>query len=242
MIAEVVSDVRKGISGARIANQLDSNAGMMADLPEFIEFEVQVIGNYRTSTGSIIPGRQILSRVTDDIDIGQDRSNEVAVDTSGGTVRQQSQVTSEGLETVNANKGSQKSDSSNTSEITSTEKNTNESNSSSRGESTRSSRDGTTKSTQDDSSNIDETDETKRDQKRAARQVGTGKRDQVGQGAGTRSQKRALTQKRARHQETGGNTARGYGLLETDTGVWMGQGQFVPPFRQAPSAAEPPCE
>jgi hypothetical protein len=218
LIAEVVSEVRKGISGARIANQLDSNAGMMADLPEFIEFEVQVIGNYRTSTGSIIPGRQILSRVTDDIDIGQDRNNEVAVDTSGGTVRQQSQVASEGLETVSGNKGSQKSESSRANEDTSTEKRTDES----------------TTSSQDD--------DTKSNQKRTARQTGAGKREQVGQGAGTRSQKRALTQKRARQQETGGNTARGYGLLETDTGVWMGQGQFVPPFRQAPSAAEPPCE
>jgi hypothetical protein len=218
MIAEVVSEVRKGISGARIANQLDSNAGMMADLPEFIEFEVQVIGNYRTSTGSIIPGRQILSRVTDDIDIGQDRSNEVAVDTSGGTVRQQSQVASEGLETVSGNKGSQKSESSRTNEDTSTEKRTDE----------------TTTSSQDD--------DTKSNQKRTARQTGTGKREQVGQGAGTRAQKRNITQKRARHQNTGGNTARGYGLLETDTGVWMGQGQFVPPFRNAPSAEEPPCE
>jgi hypothetical protein len=241
MIADVVSEVRKGISGARIANQLDSNAGMMADLPEFIEFEVQVIGNYRTSTGSIIPGRQILSRVTDDIDIGQDRSNEVAVDTSGGTVRQNSQVASEGLETVNANKGSQKSDSSNTSEITSTEKNTNESNSSSRGESTQSSRDEDTKSNQDDSSNVNETDDTKRDQKRAATQVGTGKREQAGQGQGTRVQKRNIKQKRARHQVTGGNTARGYGLLETDTGVWRGQGQFVQPFRQSPSAGDAEC-
>ena len=242
MIAEVVSEVRKGISGARIANQLDSNAGMMADLPEFIEFEVQVIGNYRTSTGSIIPGRQILSRVTDDIDIGLDRSNEVAVDTSGGTVRQNSQVTSEGLETVNANKGSRKSDSSNTSEITSTEKKADESKSSSKSESAQISRGESTTSNQDDLSNIQETDDTKRDQKRAATQFGTGKRDQAGQGQGTRVQNRNIKQKRARHQTTRGNTARGYGLLETDTGVWRGQGQFVQPFRPAPSVGDATCD
>ena len=110
MISNVVSEVRKGISGARLANQIDQNSGMMADLPEFIEFEVQVIGNYKTQEGNIISGRQILSRVTDDLDIGQDRSNEVAVDTAGGVVVSQRDESTENLETLTGNKGSLKSE------------------------------------------------------------------------------------------------------------------------------------
>ena len=218
MISNVVSEVRKGISGARLANQIDQNSGMMADLPEFIEFEVQVIGNYKTQEGNIISGRQILSRVTDDLDIGQDRSNEVAVDTAGGVVVSQRDESTENLETLTGAKGSRKSEVARSSEDTSTSKTSSD----------------TTDSTQDV--------EVKKDQNRSARQVGAGRQERAGQGAGTRNQKRNLKQKRARMQSSGGTSARGYGMLETDTGVFMGQGQFVPPFRPAPSAGEAQCD
>lgn len=218
MISNVVSEVRKGISGARLANQIDQNSGMMADLPEFIEFEVQVIGNYKTQEGNIISGRQILSRVTDDLDIGQDRSNEVAVDTAGGVVVSQRDESTENLETLTGAKGSRKSEVARSSEATSTSKTSSD----------------TTDSTQEVADN--------KDQNRSARQVGTGRQERAGQGAGTRNQKRNLKQKRARMQSTGGTSARGYGMLETDTGVFMGQGEFVLPLRPAPIAGETQCD
>ena len=156
MISNVVSEVRKGISGARLANQIDQNSGMMADLPEFIEFEVQVIGNYKTQEGNIISGRQILSRVTDDLDIGQDRSNEVAVDTAGGVVVSQRDESTENLETLTGAKGSRKSEVARSSEATSTSKTSSD----------------TTDSTQDV--------EVKKDQNRSARQVGAGRQGWAG--------------------------------------------------------------
>ena len=242
MISNVVSEVRKGISGARLANQIDQNSGMMADLPEFIEFEVQVIGNYRTQEGNIISGRQILSRVTDDLDIGldrknevavetgqdtnnelsvdvgQDTSNEVAVDTAGGVVASQKDESTENLETLTGNKGSLKSETARSGLDVDRDSDTSD----------------TTDSTQDV--------EVKKDQNRDARQVGTGRQERAGTGAGTRNQRRNITQQRARGQSTGGTHARGYGFLETETGVFIGQGQAFQPFRPGAQAGDPTCD
>lgn len=59
VIRDTLREVRRGIATARSANQSNPATGLMADLPEFVEFEIQVI-----------TGHQILSRNSSDSDSG----------------------------------------------------------------------------------------------------------------------------------------------------------------------------
>ena len=59
VIRDTLREVRRGIATARSANQSNPTLGLMADLPEFVEFEIQVI-----------TGHQALSRDSSDSDSG----------------------------------------------------------------------------------------------------------------------------------------------------------------------------
>ena len=75
VIRDTLREVRRGIATARAANQANPTAGLMADLPEYVDFEVQVITGYQTLT----------------------RNN---TDTDSGSIIEASTVTDSGLESL----------------------------------------------------------------------------------------------------------------------------------------------
>ena len=70
VIRDTLREVRRGIATARSANQSNPATGLMADLPEFVEFEIQVI-----------TGHQILSRDSSDSDSGTTTDSDTNTET-----------------------------------------------------------------------------------------------------------------------------------------------------------------
>jgi len=50
VIREALAELRKGIASARQKNQANPATGLMADLPEFVDFEIQVITDHQSSS------------------------------------------------------------------------------------------------------------------------------------------------------------------------------------------------
>jgi len=73
VIRDTLREVRRGIATARSNNQQNPAAGMMVDLPEFVEFEIQVI-----------TGHQVLSRLSSDSDAINDNGTDVTTDSLQG--------------------------------------------------------------------------------------------------------------------------------------------------------------
>ena len=103
VVADIVTEVRKGVSGARITNQINPNAGMMADLPEFIEFEIQVIGNYKLSGGAVVSGYQALTRNSTELEQDFGLESGLSSQTEGGGETSSLTESEEGRETESDN-------------------------------------------------------------------------------------------------------------------------------------------
>ena len=50
VIRETLAEVRKGIATARQKNQTNPATGLMADLPEFVDFEIVVVTEHQSSS------------------------------------------------------------------------------------------------------------------------------------------------------------------------------------------------
>ena len=71
VIRDTLREIRRGIATARSANQANPTAGLMADLPEYVDFEIQVI-----------TGHQALSRDSSDTDSGTTTNSDNNTDRS----------------------------------------------------------------------------------------------------------------------------------------------------------------
>ena len=50
VIRETLAEVRKGIATARQKNQTNPATGLMADLPEFVDFEIVVVTEHQSAS------------------------------------------------------------------------------------------------------------------------------------------------------------------------------------------------
>lgn len=81
VIRDTLKEVRRGIATARANNQSNPTLGMMADLPEFVEFEIQVItGHQQLQRQSQDVDNEVSTESENNSDLGSDL--EISSDTS----------------------------------------------------------------------------------------------------------------------------------------------------------------
>lgn len=84
VIQETLAELRKGIASARQKNQNNPATGLMADLPEFIDFEIQVITDHQSSSFARTTSNDESTSFSGS-DIAVQASAESSVETETGT-------------------------------------------------------------------------------------------------------------------------------------------------------------
>ena len=84
VIRDTLRELRSGIAIARQKNQINPSAGLMADLPEFVDFEIQVITGHQALQRSVV-GSDTSSGVEDNQETGVTSGNVTKSDSSASS-------------------------------------------------------------------------------------------------------------------------------------------------------------
>lgn len=207
VIRDTLREIRRGIATARSANQANPTAGLMADLPEYVDFEIQVI-----------TGHQALSRDSSDTDSGtttnsdtnSDRSNNN--DTSTAFLNQSLNGSNNKTRTASGS-SSRGSQSSKSTTGTSSSSRTIEKSGSSSGSKSNS------KSVSKSGSSSDS---------RSVSKSGSKSRSTSVSGSGSNSKSTSRSIKSLSKQEA--DNGRGYGILDEATGEYISTGNTSNPL------------
>jgi hypothetical protein len=210
IIRDTLREVRRGIATARSANQSNPTAGLMADLPEYVDFEIQVI-----------TGHQALSRDSSDTDSGtttnsdtnNDRSNNN--DTSTESANQSQSGSNNKTRNVS---GSLSRTVQNSKSLTGT---------SSSSKSTRKS--GSSSGSKSNSRSVSKSGSSR--DSRSISKSGSKSRSNSVSGSGSNSKSTSRSIKSLSKQEA--DNGRGYGILDEATGEYIGTGNGANPLGTA---------
>jgi len=215
VIRDTLREVRRGVATARAANQADPTAGLMADLPEFVDFEIQVITGY-----------QLLARDNTDTDAGSVTETSMAIDsgrdstTDTGTGSESSSGSRSGSESGSSSRSKSGSRSGSQSRSSSGSKSGSRSGSKSgsMSQSSSSSRSGSGSSSQSSSGS--------RSDSRSGRRSGSLSRSNSQSNSSSRSGSQSASQSNSGKNITQdqSDNGRSHGIIDEDTGEYTASG------------------
>jgi len=222
IIRDTLREVRRGIATARSANQSNPTAGLMADLPEYVDFEIQVI-----------TGHQALSRDSSDTDSGtttnSDTNNDRSNNNDTSTESENQSQSGSNNKTRNVS-GSLSRNSENSKFLIGT-------NSSSRSTSKSGSSSGSKKNSRSVSKSGSSSDS------KSTSKSGSKSRSNSVSGSGSNKKSTSRSIKSLSKQEA--DNGRGYGILDEATGDYISSGNTSNPLGTASitmrTATQPTC-
>ena len=210
VVRDTLREIRRGIATARSANQANPTAGLMADLPEYVDFEIQVI-----------TGHQALSRDSSDTDSGtttnSDNNTDISSNNDTSTESTNQSQSGSSNKTRNASGSLSRS--------TQNSKSLSGSTSGSRSISKSGSSSGSNSNSRSVSKSGSSSDS------RSVSKSGSKSRSSSVSGSGSNSKSTSRSIKSLSKQEA--DNGRGYGILDEATGEYIGSGNTGNPLGTA---------
>jgi hypothetical protein len=222
VIRDTLREIRRGIATARSANQANPTAGLMADLPEYVDFEIQVI-----------TGHQALSRDSSDTDSGTTTNSDTNSDRSNNN-----DTSTEFLnQSLNGSNNKTRTASGSSSRGSQSSKSTTGTSSSSR----TISKSGSSSGSKSNSRSVSKSGSSR--DSRSVSKSGSKSRSSSVSGSGSNSKSTSRSIKSLSKQEA--DNGRGYGILDEATGEYIGTGNGANPLGTASismrTASAPSC-
>lgn len=209
VIKDTLREIRRGIATARSANQANPTAGLMADLPEYVDFEIQVI-----------TGHQALSRDSSDTDSGTTTNSDTNSDRSNSN----DTSTEFSNQSLNGSNNKTRTASGSSSRGSQSSKSTTGTSSSSR----TISKSGSSSGSKSNSRSVSKSGSSR--DSRSTSKSGSKSRSNSVSGSGSNSKSTSRSIKALNKQEA--DNARAYGVLDEATGEYIATGNTSNPLGQ----------
>ena len=210
VIRDTLREIRRGIATARSANQANPTAGLMADLPEYVDFEIQVI-----------TGHQALSRDSSDTDSGTTTNSDNNTDISSNN--------DTSTESTNQSQSGSSNKTRNASGSLSRSTQNSKSLSGSTSGSRSISKSGSSSGSKSNSRSVSKSGSSS--DSRSVSKSGSKSRSSSVSGSGSNSKSTSRSIKSLSKQEA--DNGRGYGILDEATGEYIGTGNGANPLGTA---------
>jgi hypothetical protein len=207
VIRDTLREIRRGIATARSANQANPTAGLMADLPEYVDFEIQVI-----------TGHQALSRDSSDTDSGTTTNSDNNTDISSNN--------DTSTESTNQSQSGSSNKTRNASGSLSRSTQNSKSLSGSTSGSRSISKSGSSSGSKSNSRSVSKSGSSS--DSRSVSKSGSKSRSSSVSGSGSNSKSTSRSIKSLSKQEA--DNGRGYGILDEATGEYIGSGNTSNPL------------